>query len=52
MTYLLFLDDSGHAHNDLPYEVRGGVVVPEARLGALTDRCLPTIEHRPPTSIC
>jgi len=38
MTYLFFLDDSGHDHNDLPYEVRGGVVVPEARLGALTQQ--------------
>ena len=40
MTYLFFLDDSGHDHNDLPYEVRGGVA----------DRCLPTTDHRPPTT--
>ena len=44
MTYLFFLDDSGHDHTDLPYEVRGGVVVPEARLGARTT------DHRPPTT--
>ena len=25
MSYLLFLDESGHDHRTMPYEVRGGV---------------------------
>ncbi|MBI4827346.1 MAG: DUF3800 domain-containing protein [Nitrospinae bacterium] len=27
MSYLLFLDESGHDHRQLPYEVRGGVAI-------------------------
>lgn len=27
MSYLLFMDESGHDHRTMPYEVRGGVVV-------------------------
>lgn len=27
MSYLLFMDESGHDHNNLPYEVRGGVSI-------------------------
>lgn len=28
MTRLLFLDESGHDHNSMPFEVRGGVAIP------------------------
>jgi hypothetical protein len=28
MSYLLFMDESGHDHNSMPYEVRGGVALP------------------------
>lgn len=28
MTYLLFLDESGHDHKNTPYEIRGGVALP------------------------
>ncbi len=27
MTWLLFLDESGHDHRQMPYEVRGGVAL-------------------------
>ena len=27
MSYLLFLDESGHDHRTMPYEVRGGVAL-------------------------
>lgn len=27
MTYLLFLDESGHDHRNMPYEVRGGIAL-------------------------
>ena len=32
MTYLLFLDESGHDHKVVPYEVRGGVTLHSSRL--------------------
>ncbi|MBI5446626.1 MAG: DUF3800 domain-containing protein [Deltaproteobacteria bacterium] len=32
MSYLLFLDESGHDHRNLPYEVRGGVALRARRL--------------------
>lgn len=32
MSYLFFLDESGHDHRNCPYEVRGGIVLPAARL--------------------
>ena len=28
MSYLLFMDESGHDHKSMPYEVRGGVALP------------------------
>ena len=27
MSWLLFLDESGHDHKQLPYEVRGGIAL-------------------------
>jgi hypothetical protein len=27
MSWLLFLDESGHDHKQLPYEVRGGIAI-------------------------
>jgi len=35
MSYLLFMDESGHDHKNLPYEVRGGVAVHAGRLWPL-----------------
>ena len=32
MSYLLFLDESGHDHKTMPYEVRGGVVLHASKL--------------------
>ena len=32
MSWLLFLDESGHDHKNMPYEVRGGVAVHVSRL--------------------
>lgn len=32
MSYLLFMDESGHDHRNLPYEVRGGVAFHAKRL--------------------
>lgn len=32
MSYLLFMDESGHDHNSMPYEVRGGVALPVANI--------------------
>lgn len=32
MSYLLFLDESGHDHRSMPYEVRGGVALHAAEL--------------------
>jgi hypothetical protein len=32
MSWLLFLDESGHDHRNMPYEVRGGVAIQDARL--------------------
>ena len=32
MSWLLFLDESGHDHRNMPYEVRGGVALHAARL--------------------
>lgn len=32
MSYLLFLDESGHVHRTMPYEVRGGVAIHSSRL--------------------
>lgn len=32
MSYLLFIDESGHDHKNTPYEVRGGVAVQDSEL--------------------
>jgi hypothetical protein len=32
MSQLLFLDESGHDHRTMPYEVRGGIALDSARL--------------------
>lgn len=32
MSYLLFLDESGHDHKNLPYEVHGGIAIHASRL--------------------
>jgi hypothetical protein len=32
MSYLLFLDESGHDHRTMPYEVRGGVALHASEL--------------------
>jgi hypothetical protein len=32
MSWLLFLDESGHDHKNMPYEVRGGVALQDAQL--------------------
>lgn len=32
MSWLLFLDESGHDHRQMPYEVRGGVALEDSRL--------------------
>ncbi|HEX2205252.1 MAG TPA: DUF3800 domain-containing protein [Longimicrobium sp.] len=32
MSFLLFVDESGHDHNNMPYEVRGGVALHATRL--------------------
>jgi hypothetical protein len=32
MSYLLFLDESGHDHQKMPYEVRGGIAVHASQL--------------------
>lgn len=32
MSWLLFLDESGHDHQNMPYEVRGGVAIQDAQL--------------------
>lgn len=33
MSYLLFLDESGHDHKQMPYEVRGGIALHVSKLG-------------------
>jgi hypothetical protein len=32
MAWLLFLDESGHDHKQMPYEVRGGVALQDSQL--------------------
>ena len=36
MSWLLFLDESGHDHKQMPYEVRGGVAIHASRLWSFT----------------
>jgi hypothetical protein len=35
MSWLLFLDESGHDHRNMPYEVRGGIAVHASKLWSL-----------------
>ena len=39
MSWLLFLDESGHDHRHMPYEVRGGVALHVSDCGPLFGRC-------------
>jgi Protein of unknown function (DUF3800) len=36
MAWLLFLDESGHDHRQMPYEVRGGIAIQDAQLWPFT----------------
>jgi len=36
MAWLLFLDESGHDHKQLPYEVRGGIAIQDGQLWPFT----------------
>ncbi len=36
MSWLLFMDESGHDHRSMPYEVRGGVAIHSSKLWAFT----------------
>jgi hypothetical protein len=36
MSWLLFLDESGHDHKQMPYEVRGGIALRDAQLWPFT----------------
>lgn len=36
MAWLLFLDESGHDHKQMPYEVRGGIAIQDERLWPFT----------------
>ena len=38
MSWLLFLDESGHDHKNCPYEVRGGVAVHASKLWPFVQR--------------
>lgn len=40
MSWLLFLDESGHDHKNCPYEVRGGVAIHASRLWAFVQQLL------------
>lgn len=44
MSWLLFLDESGHDHQNMPYEVRGGLAVHASKLWALI-RAVQTLEQ-------
>ncbi len=44
MAWLLFLDESGHDHKQMPYEVRGGVALQDSRLWPFT-RAIQQLEH-------
>lgn len=45
MSYLLFIDESGHDHQSMPYEVRGGVAVHSSNLWNLV-QALGGVEER------
>lgn len=36
MAWLLFLDESGHDHKQMPYEVRGGIALQDEQLWPFT----------------
>jgi hypothetical protein len=38
MSWLLFLDESGHDHKNCPYEVRGGVAIHASKLWPLVQQ--------------
>ena len=44
MSWLLFLDESGHDHRNCPYEVRGGIAVHASKLWPLVHQ-LQVAEH-------
>lgn len=44
MSWLLFLDESGHDHKSLPYEVRGGIAIHASKLWAVV-RELQRVEY-------
>jgi hypothetical protein len=44
MSWLLFLDESGHDHRNTPYEVRGGFAVQASKLWPLI-RAVRTLEQ-------
>lgn len=45
MSWMLFMDESGHDHRSLPYEVRGGIALHASQLWAFT-RHIQSLEHR------
>jgi hypothetical protein len=44
MAWLLFLDESGHDHRQMPYEVRGGIAIQDAQLWPFT-RAIQQLEN-------
>jgi hypothetical protein len=44
MAWLLFLDESGHDHWQMPYEVRGGIAIQDSQLWPFT-RAVQQLEH-------
>lgn len=44
MAWLLFLDESGHDHRQMPYEVRGGIAIQDSQLWPFT-RAVQQLEH-------
>ncbi|HTU89082.1 MAG TPA: hypothetical protein VMF69_03195 [Gemmataceae bacterium] len=41
MAWLLFLDESGHDHKQMPYEVRGGIAFQDSQLWSFSaDLCI------------
>ncbi len=43
-TYALFLDESGHDHKTMPYEVRGGIALPVDQAWSFVNKMI-TLEH-------
>jgi hypothetical protein len=44
MSYLLFLDESGHDHKGTPYEVRGGIAIHDSKLWSFI-QAVQNLEH-------